>query len=129
MNTSRLIVTAALLRRGDTVLLAQRSTHGAAPGLWEFPGGKVEEGETLAECLVRELFEELFIAVDEEACRPVTAVTTERITLHLFHVDGIYAEPMPLSHQELRWVPLKSLPEYPMPEADILLLPAVMTLF
>lgn len=128
MHTSRLIVTAALLRRGDTVLLAQRSQDGAAPGLWEFPGGKVEEGETLTECLVRELFEELFIAIDEEACTPVTVVTTERITLHLFLVDGIYAEPLPLTHQDLRWVPLKDLPEYQMPEADILLLPSVMTL-
>lgn len=128
MSSPRMIVTAALLVRDHTVLLAQRSQDGAEPGAWEFPGGKMEEDESLEACLVRELFEELFIAVDEESCTQVTVVSTERIDLHLFLVEGSYAEPLALSHQALRWVPISDLHTYPMPEADILALPWVTAL-
>ena len=89
-------------------------------GLWEFPGGKVEEGESYSEALVRELHEELGIKIDHG--RPLTfALHTENnleILLLFFSASIIAGRPRPLEGQEIIWVRSDELRDYAMPPAD-----------
>ena len=80
------IVTAAVICRDDRFLIAQRPPDGLLGGLWEFPGGKLQPGENLAECLQREISEELGVEVNVQGCVGVYrhAYTHFRVTLHAF---------------------------------------------
>ena len=102
MSLSPLVVTCALIRRQDRLLLARRQDN----GLWELPGGKVEPGEDLAQCLARELAEEL--AVQARVLRPLAWVSHgqgERVLeLHCFECSLVSGPPQALEHRELRWV-------------------------
>jgi len=102
------------------VLLAQRRPEGLLGGLWEFPGGKVEDGETLPECLRRELREELDIEV--EVGPPVTTVRHAyshfRITLHAFHCRPTGGTPRPLEVADLRWVWPAEVRQFALSRAD-----------
>ena len=106
------------------ILLARRPPEGLLGGLWEFPGGKVEPGETLPECLKRELREEL--AIEVEVGRPVGVVEHAyshfRITLHAFHCRLLRGEPQPIGVAEFRWVRLEEIRQYPLSRADIKIL-------
>ncbi len=115
-------VTAGVIWNGEgRVLLAQRPPEGLLGGLWEFPGGKVEPGETLEACLRRELQEELDIEV--EVGPPVGTVQHAyshfRITLHAFHCRLIAGCPRPLCVAAWRWVRPYEVRAFPMPRADI----------
>ena len=118
-------VTAGVIwnERGE-ILLAQRPLDGLLGGLWEFPGGKVEPGETLEACLKRELREELDIEV--EVGRPVGVVEHAyshfRITLHAFHCRHVAGEPRALGVADWRWVRLEDIRAYPLSRADIKIL-------
>ncbi|MDW8227844.1 MAG: (deoxy)nucleoside triphosphate pyrophosphohydrolase, partial [Anaerolineales bacterium] len=105
------------------VLLAQRPSRGLLGGLWEFPGGKVEPGESLPEALRREIREEL--AVDIQVGAPLGvyrhAYTHFRITLHAFLCSLDVGEPRPLEAPALAWVDLASLEDYPMGKVDRLI--------
>ncbi len=110
-------VTAAVLRRPgqpEQFLIAQRPPEGMLGGLWEFPGGKCHDGETLADCLRRELQEEL--AVEVAVGRPVAVVkhayTHFRITLHAFECRLLAGEPQPIGVADWRWVTLDDLTQY-----------------
>lgn len=121
-----LIVAAAALVDGDGRVLVQQRRDGLHAGLWEFPGGKLEQGETPAAALVRELAEELAIDV-ETAClapaafasEPLTTRAGERQLLLLLHVcrkwRGI---PQPIAAAALRWVRPVELHALAMPPAD-----------
>ena len=117
-----LIVSAAALVDGDGRVLVQQRQGGMMAGLWEFPGGKLEPGETPAAALVRELAEELAIHV-EQACLAPAAFASEplgdRHLLLLLHVcrkwRGI---PQPLAAAALRWVRPYELHGLDMPPAD-----------
>ena len=117
----RLEVSAALIR-GDAgrFLLARRPPGGRHGGLWEFPGGKQEAGETLEQCLARELREELGLEV--LVGRLLAAVDHDypglRITLHLFECALPPSSPLPPESGSLRWVTLDELDGYAMPAAD-----------
>ena len=114
-------VTAAVTVRADgAVLMAQRNVEDMLGGLWEFPGGKCEEGEGLPDCMVREMEEELGVIVEVGA--PLTVVehayTHFRITLHAFWCrvrDGV---PTCLDCAAVRWVQPEALDELPMSVAD-----------
>lgn len=80
---SLLVVAAALVNERSEVLLAERPAHKMLAGKWEFPGGKVEAGETAETALVRELAEELTITVAEPSLEPFTFVTHEYENFHL----------------------------------------------
>jgi A/G-specific adenine glycosylase len=113
-------VTAAVLHRNGSVLIARRPSQGLLGGLWEFPGGKVEAGESLPEGLAREIREEL--GAEIEVGQPVGvyqhAFTHFRITLHAFHCRLIDGEPQPLEASELRWVAPGELTQFPMGKVD-----------
>ncbi|MDI7277907.1 MAG: A/G-specific adenine glycosylase [Anaerolineae bacterium] len=113
-------VGAAVIWRGGQVLIAQRPAEGLLGGLWEFPGGKRQPGETLPECLRREIREEL--GVEVEVGEPVASVehafTHFRITLHAFHCRLSQGEPQPIGCADWRWVELAELERFAFSAAD-----------
>lgn len=117
------VVTAGVLRSNGHLLLAQRPPHGLLGGLWEFPGGKQDEGEDLPACLQRELREELGVevAVGEPLGVFRHAYTHFRITLHAFACTLQQGEPRALEATQIAWVPLDQLQEYPMGKVDRLI--------
>jgi A/G-specific adenine glycosylase len=104
----------------ERLLIAQRPQDKMLGGLWEFPGGKCQEGETLEECLQRELREEL--AIEVEVGEEVTVVehgyTHFSITLHAFNCTHISGVPASLGVADWRWVTLDELSVFPWPRTD-----------
>lgn len=122
-----LVSAVALLDRDNRVLLAQRPEGKLMAGLWEFPGGKVEAGETPEDALVRELHEELGIETWNSCLAPLTFASHSYEDFHLFMPlfvcrkwNGIVT---PQEGQQLKWVRGNELRDYPMPPADIPLIP------
>jgi 8-oxo-dGTP diphosphatase len=117
-----LVVACALVDVDRRVLIAQRPEGKAMAGLWEFPGGKVEPGETPEAALIRELQEELGIETKEACLAPLSFVSHAYDSFHL--VMPLYVcrkwrgEPAPREHQALKWVRPTALRDYPMPPAD-----------
>jgi A/G-specific adenine glycosylase len=114
-------VTAGVIWRGDYVLIAQRPLDGLLGGLWEFPGGKQEPGETLPECLERELREELDIevSVGERVAVVRHAFTHFRITVYAFECQyRSLGEPRSIGVNDWRWVTLAELDNYAIPVVD-----------
>lgn len=113
-------VAAAIVRRGDTLLIAQRSKDDPLANLWEFPGGKRETGETFEACLVRELREELGVVVRVgQLVHEVTHSYPERtVRLRFFECELLDGEPKPLDCQDCRWVRETELRRYKFPPAD-----------
>lgn len=113
-------VTAAVIQRGGQLLIAQRPPDGLLGGMWEFPGGKQEPGETLAECLEREIREELGTAVTVGAEVGVFrhAYTHFKVTLHAFYCTLAEGEPRPVEVSALRWVEADDLATFPMGKID-----------
>lgn len=119
-----LIVTAAALVDAQARVLVQRRPGGAShAGLWEFPGGKVEPGEEFAQALIRELAEELGIAVDRGDLSPACFTLAPGLLLLLFLCRRWQGVPKPLHATELRWVFTAELYALEMPPADAPLLP------
>ena len=124
-----LVSAVALIDRDGRVLLARRPEGKPMAGLWEFPGGKIEPGETPETALVRELEEELGINTASSCLAPLSftshsyAATECRAAFHLLMMLFIcrrwQGRPQPIEGGELKWVKPKKLREYPMPEADI----------
>ncbi len=113
-------VTAAVTVREGRILVAQRKAEAMLGGMWEFPGGKQEGDETLAECLRRELQEELDItvAVGDPLLTIPHAYTHFRITLHAFWCRLVSGEPRCLDCADFRWVLPAALDELPMAVTD-----------
>ncbi len=113
-------VTAGLIWDKDSLLIAQRKEEGFLGGLWEFPGGKQEDGESLTECLSRELTEELNIRVEvgEEVCQVEHAYTHFSITLHVFQCEYLSGPPQALGCTRWKWVNPAKLSEFAFPHAD-----------
>ncbi len=105
---------------GERLLIAQRPQDKMLGGLWEFPGGKCEPGETLAACLQRELREELAIEVEigEELTVVEHGYTHFSITLHALHCTHLSGEPTPLGVADWRWVSPADLDSFPWPRTD-----------
>lgn len=123
MSQSLLLVVAVALVDADRrVLIAQRPEGKAMAGLWEFPGGKVEAGETPEAALIRELEEELGISTKEACLAPVSFASHSYDNFHL--LMPLYAcrkwqgTPEPREHSALKWVRPQQLRNYPMPPAD-----------
>jgi len=113
-------VTAALFERNGRVLLARRKPGRHMGSLWEFPGGKVDDGETAEACLARELGEELGVAVRVGDFLASTRfqVGEERFELLLYRVEHLSGEFQLREHEEIRWVTPEQLEEYELVESD-----------
>ena len=126
------VAACALVDPDGRVLLAQRPEGKPMAGLWEFPGGKVETGETPEQTLIRELEEELGIVVKEACLAPLTFASHTYPEFHLLmplyvcrRWDGIVTA---REGQRLSWVRPNRLREYPMPPADVPLVAHLVTL-
>jgi len=117
-----LVVAVALVDADRRVLIAQRPEGKSMAGLWEFPGGKVEPGESPEAALIRELQEELGIETKEACLAPVSFASHSYESFHL--LMPLYAcrkwqgEPQAREHVALKWVRPQNLRDYPMPPAD-----------
>jgi mutator protein MutT len=123
-NKNSIEVSAALIFHNGKLLITQRHAKAHLGGLWEFPGGKREAGESFEQCLVREIREELGIEVG--VGKLVEAVTHEYpekiVHLKFFHCAWLREEPRTLDCQDFAWVEKEQLGDYVFPEADKVLL-------
>lgn len=117
-----LVVAAALVDSDGRVLIAQRPEGKQLAGLWEFPGGKVEPGETPETALIRELEEELGIVVKQACLAPFVFASHTYETFHLlmplYLIRRWEGEPELKEHKALKWVRPNDMGQYPMPPAD-----------
>ena len=127
-----LVAACALVDADGRVLLAQRPEGKQLAGLWEFPGGKVEPGETPEETVVRELKEELGIETKVACLAPLTfashAYETFTLLMPLFVCRRFWGIPQPQEGQILKWVRPNKMRDYPMPPADEPLIPFLIDL-
>ena len=118
-----LVSAVALIDIDGRVLITQRPKGKSMEGLWEFPGGKIESGETPEDALVRELYEELGIETWSSCLAPLTFASHRYSDFHLlmplFACRKWDGTPKPNEGQILKWVHVKSLKDFPMPPADI----------
>ncbi|EJF83665.1 8-oxo-dGTP diphosphatase MutT [Bartonella rattimassiliensis] len=121
-NSVLLVVACALFDQNNCVLLTKRPEGKSLAGLWEFPGGKVEQGETPEISLIRELEEELGVYVQQNNLYPLTFASHSYETFHLLmplylceHYEGVAQG---REGQDLSWVFIGDLDKYPMPDAD-----------
>lgn len=119
MTAGPLVVGAAVIERSGAFLLTRRLDGTHLAGTWEFPGGKCEAGETLPECVRRELREELGIDVDVGAriVSVVHAYADRSVELHFFDCWSA-GEPRPLLGQDIRWASVDEFETIAFPEAD-----------
>jgi len=127
-----LVVACALVDADGRVLIAQRPEGKPMAGLWEFPGGKVEPGETPEATVVRELREELGIETKPACLAPLTfashAYDDFHLLMPLFVCRRYWGIPEAREGQTIRWVRAKQLRDYPMPPADEPLIPFLLDL-
>lgn len=124
-----LVAAVALVDRDNRILIAQRPEGRAMAGLWEFPGGKIESGESPESALIRELHEELGIDTWASCLAPLTFASHAYPDFHLLMPlfvcrkwDGV---PTAREHAALKWVKPLELKNYPMPSADLPLIPVL----
>ena len=115
--------------REQEIFLTKRLKHAHQGGKWEFPGGKVEENETVAEALSRELKEEVDIEI--LACIPLIKIEHDygdkKVLLEVFIVDNFLGEPSAQEGQEQSWFPLSALTKLNFPEANKAIIKALET--
>ena len=109
------------------ILIDRRKQEGLLGGLWEFPGGKVEPNETLEDCVRREIKEELGIEI-EVGSHLITidhAYTHFKVRLNVFNCKHVSGEPQPIECDEVKWVTLDEISDYPFPKANIQIIEAL----
>ena len=119
MTPPRIVVTAAVIRRGRDFFVTRRQDGVHLEGYWEFPGGKCDPGEPLDRCLAREIREELDVDVriGAELLSCTHDYPERTIVLHFFDCEML-GEPRPMLGQEMRWVPQTELRGLQFPPAD-----------
>ncbi len=102
------------------ILIDRRKFQGEMGGLWEFPGGKIEANETVAECIQREIREELAIeiAVGDRLVEINHTYDRFKVTLFVHNCQYLSGKPQPIECQEIRWVSLTELNNYQFPQAN-----------
>jgi 8-oxo-dGTP diphosphatase len=127
-----LVVACALVDADNRVLLSQRPQGKSLAGLWEFPGGKVEPGETPEETLIRELREEIGIETEVPCLAPLTFASHSYNDFHLlmplYVCRRFSGTATGLEGQALKWVRPRDMRDYPMPPADAPLIPFLIDL-
>lgn len=114
-------VTAAIIREGDKILICQRGKDDELPMLWEFPGGKLEAGETLEQCIVREIMEELSleIKVIDVFAKTIYRFNQKEIHFTFFNARIVAGEMTLNVHNDARWVSAKEMKNYDFMPADV----------
>jgi 8-oxo-dGTP diphosphatase len=114
-------VTAALIRKDEKLLICQRGADGELPLLWEFPGGKLEAGETLEECLIRECKEELDVDIRITGIYAKTEYQYPKRTVALafYSADIVQGEIKPIVHNDVKWVLPDELKDFEFCPADV----------
>lgn len=114
-------VSAAIIERDGKILIAQRSKPGPLYGKWEFPGGKVEPGETLQQCLKRELLEELGIhaEIGDHFCTENFILNDKPCAMSIFRVLSFTGEPVLNDHMAMRWVTAEEMDNYVFPDTNL----------
>lgn len=114
-----IVVTAAVVERDGAFLLTRRLAGTHLAGTWEFPGGKCEPGESLHDCLRREILEELGVdcAIGEQILEVTHDYPDRRVALHFFRC-AMLGTPTPRLGQEMVWVEPARLRDYELPPAD-----------
>ncbi|MEM6835795.1 MAG: A/G-specific adenine glycosylase [Cyanobacteria bacterium P01_C01_bin.120] len=123
----KLIGVAVVWNEQGQILIDRRPQKGLLGGLWEFPGGKIEPGETVEQCIRRELQEELAIDV-EVGDRLITidhTYTHFKVTLNVFHCRHTGGEPQPIECDEVRWVEVAELENFAFPKANSQIIDAI----
>jgi mutator protein MutT len=119
-HKKRIEVTAAIIRHEGKILITERPEGRHLEGLWEFPGGKKEPGETLEECVIREIREELGVQI--KPYKLLLSVTheyeTKIVELYPFICSIVNGSPAPLEGQKMRWVDPEELSLYRFPPPD-----------
>ncbi|MEZ5812258.1 MAG: (deoxy)nucleoside triphosphate pyrophosphohydrolase [Rhizobiaceae bacterium] len=127
-----LVVACALVDADNRILLSQRPEGKTLAGLWEFPGGKVEDGETPEQAVIRELAEELGIETRVACLAPLTFASHTYDDFHLlmplFVCRRFWGVPAAREGQVLKWVRPRDMRSFPMPPADEPLIPVLMDL-
>lgn len=127
MNRTK--VTAAIIRLEDRILICQRAEGGSCPGLWEFPGGKLEAGESLEECLIRECKEELgmHIGIQDVYMQTSYKYSDKEMDFIFFRAEMINGEIKMKVHQDIKWVKVQELDDYIFCPADVEVVRRLMT--
>jgi mutator protein MutT len=114
------VAAAVIVDQSDKIVIAKRPKHSDMELLWEFPGGKLEEGETPEKALVRELKEELNINAecDELMHQETYQYPTKKVTLHFIKVTKYSGKIEALEHEEIRWISVNEIDDYDFPPAD-----------
>jgi 8-oxo-dGTP diphosphatase len=114
-------------RLGQKILIDKRKAGGSMGGLWEFPGGKIEAGETVADCIAREIREELGIeiSVGEHLISIDHTYPSFQLTLIVHHCQHISGIPQPIESDEIRWVNVRALEDYQFPAANLEIIRAI----
>ncbi len=128
-SSSVIEVSAALIFRAGKLLITRRHAHAHLGGLWEFPGGKRESGETFRQCLVREICEELGVEISVgQLFESVSHAYPEKtVRLEFFVCRLLSGEPEPLGCEAVNWVTQSELAGYEFPAADTRLLKRLQT--
>ncbi len=116
----KMIGVAVIWNENHQVLIDRRLQHGLLGGMWEFPGGKIEPGETVEECIRREILEELDIVIEvgDRLIEIEHVYSHFRVTLNVYHCSHLSGEPKPIECDEIRWVTLDEIDQYPFPKAN-----------
>ncbi|OKH35440.1 DNA mismatch repair protein MutT [[Phormidium ambiguum] IAM M-71] len=123
----KIIGVAVIWNEQGKILIDRRRPEGLMGGLWEFPGGKLEPGETIQDCIKREIQEELAIGV-EVGDHLITIDHTYshfHVTLNVYHCRHKSGEPQPIECDEIRWVTVDELPSYDFPVANLQIIQAL----
>ena len=125
--TKKTIGVGVIWNQQGQILIDRRRPTGVLGGFWEFPGGKIETGETSEECIKREIWEELGIVIEVgkhliTIAHTYTHLHVTLIVHHCQHIDGV---PQPIECDEIRWVNLEELDEFNFPEANFQIIAAL----
>ncbi len=129
----KIVVSIALINEANEILLSKRPNNKHLAGFWEFPGGKVESGETPEGALIREIKEELNIDINDKCIAPLSFSEFDykefQLLLLLYICRRWEGEPKSMENNELKWVEPNMLRKYKMPPADDSLIYCVQDLF
>lgn len=114
------VIAGVIIRKDKKVLIAQRAKKDALYGKWEFPGGKMEQGETEHECLQRELFEEFGIQTQIGSYIDSSFFSHQGrpMEMRAYYVESFAGDFQLHDHEQIRWVDIKELYSYDMPDPD-----------